>query len=86
MTMAARLRAPGWYRAALGLPAGFGIGMGIDIAIRALYGWHPLVGCVVKVLVLNKYTAPNGPNSQDGVGDLLVIVRFKQDFRLSVSG
>src|SRR6266516_7637589 len=49
--MAARLRAPGWYRAALGLPAGFGIGMGIDVAIRALYGWHPLVDWTALVTV-----------------------------------
>ncbi|MEA2309102.1 MAG: cytochrome c oxidase subunit, partial [Thermoleophilaceae bacterium] len=42
MTMAARLRAPGWYRAALSLPIGFGIGAGIVTLVRALYGWHPI--------------------------------------------
>src|SRR5437763_5301931 len=41
--MAARLRAPGWYRAALAVPLGILIGGGIDILVRALYGWHPLV-------------------------------------------
>ncbi len=43
MTYAARLKAPGWYRAILALPIGLGLGFGIDIAVRALYGWHPLV-------------------------------------------
>src|SRR3989441_2212418 len=41
--MAARLKAPGWYRAALGLIVGFGVGMGIDVGLRALSGGHPLV-------------------------------------------
>src|SRR5437660_5064270 len=49
--MAARLRAPGWYRAALGLPIGFGVGMGIDVGLRALYGWHPLVDWTAIVTV-----------------------------------
>src|SRR5437764_192913 len=49
--MAARLRAPGWYRAALGSPIGFGVGMGIDIAVRALYGWHPLIDWTAIVTV-----------------------------------
>src|SRR2546421_1100900 len=49
--MAARLRAPGWYRAALGLAIGFGVGMGIDIAVRALYGWHPLIDWTAIVTV-----------------------------------
>src|SRR6266516_4325052 len=43
MSYAAKLRAPGWYRALLSLVIGFGVGMGIDVAIRALYGWHPLI-------------------------------------------
>ena len=51
MTMAARLRAPGWYRAALGSPIGFGVGMGIDVAVRALYGWHPLIDWTAIVTV-----------------------------------
>src|SRR3989440_5050362 len=49
--MAARLRAPGWYRAALGSPIGFGVGMGIDVAVRALYGWHPLIDWTAIVTV-----------------------------------
>ncbi|MEA2474198.1 MAG: cytochrome c oxidase subunit, partial [Thermoleophilaceae bacterium] len=38
MTMAARFRAPGWYRAALSLPIGFGVATAIVCGIRALYG------------------------------------------------
>src|SRR3989442_652934 len=49
--MAARLKAPGWYRAALGLIIGFGVGMGIDVGLRALYGWHPLVDWTAIVTV-----------------------------------
>ncbi|MEA2449408.1 MAG: cytochrome c oxidase subunit, partial [Thermoleophilaceae bacterium] len=43
MTFAARLRAPGWYRAALGILIGIAFGFGLDVLIRALYGWHPLI-------------------------------------------
>ncbi|MDX6643778.1 MAG: cytochrome c oxidase subunit, partial [Solirubrobacteraceae bacterium] len=43
MTIAARLRAPGWYRAALSVPIGIAVGFGIDVGVRALYGWHPLI-------------------------------------------
>jgi cytochrome c oxidase subunit 1 len=43
VTYAARLRAPGLYRAALGTVLGFAFGLGLDVAIRALYGWHPLI-------------------------------------------
>src|SRR6201982_850848 len=39
MAYAAKLRAPGWYRAILGILIGFGFGFGLDVAIRALYGW-----------------------------------------------
>src|ERR671910_341069 len=42
MTLAHRLFAPGWYRAALGIAVGFGVGMGLVVAVRALYGWDPL--------------------------------------------
>src|ERR671930_660663 len=49
--MAARFTAPGWYRAALGIPTGFGIGAGIDILLRALYGWHPIVDWTAIVTV-----------------------------------
>src|SRR4051812_13314068 len=41
--MAARLRAPGWYRAALGTPIAFAVGAGIDILVRALMHYHPVV-------------------------------------------
>src|SRR5919202_5044625 len=40
--MAARLWAPGWYRALLALPIGFAIGAGLDVLIRALMHYHPL--------------------------------------------
>src|SRR5919204_1780007 len=43
MAYAARLRAPGWYRAVLGILIGFGFGFGLVVAVRALYGWHPLI-------------------------------------------
>ncbi len=36
-----RFRAPGWYRAALGMPIGFGFGAGIVTLVRALYGFDP---------------------------------------------
>src|SRR4051795_2149010 len=36
-----RFRAPGWYRAALGITLGFGIGAGIVTLVRALYGFDP---------------------------------------------
>src|SRR5215207_9232260 len=42
MTLTRRLLAPGWYRAALGVVIAFGLGMGIVVAVRALYGWDPL--------------------------------------------
>src|SRR5437764_523389 len=41
--MAARLRAPGWYRAALSIPTGIGIAFAIVCTLRALYGWHPIL-------------------------------------------
>src|SRR5437763_4027545 len=41
--MAARLRAPGWYRAALSIPIGIGIAFAIVCTLRALYGWHPIL-------------------------------------------
>ena len=43
MTYAARLRAPGWYRAVLGILIGAGFGLGLVVLIRWLYGWHPLI-------------------------------------------
>src|SRR5919199_1795264 len=49
--MAARLRAPGWYRALLAIPLGFALAAGIDIGVRALYGWHPIVDWTAIVTV-----------------------------------
>jgi cytochrome c oxidase subunit 1 len=41
--MAVSLRAPGWYRAALWVAIGIAFAYGITIAIRALYGWDPIL-------------------------------------------
>jgi cytochrome c oxidase subunit 1 len=38
VTMAARFKAPGWWRALLSLPIGFAVAVAITVAIRALYG------------------------------------------------
>src|ERR671933_479673 len=38
-----RLRAPGWYRAALGMLIAGAFGFGLDVLIRALYGYKPLI-------------------------------------------
>ena len=43
MSYAAKLRAPGWYRLLISTPIGFALGFGIVVAVRALYGWHPLI-------------------------------------------
>src|SRR4051794_25519493 len=43
MSYAARLKAPGWYRAALSVLIGIAFGFGLDVAIRALYGFDPLI-------------------------------------------
>ena len=42
MTLTQRLVAPGWYRAALGIPLRFSHGMGIVTGDRALSGWDPV--------------------------------------------
>jgi len=42
MSLAARLTAPGWWRALVSLPIGAVVGAGIVVAGRALYGWEPL--------------------------------------------
>jgi len=41
--MAVRLRAPGWYRAALWVAIGVAFSFALTIIIRGLYGWDPLV-------------------------------------------
>ena len=43
MTFAARMRAPGWYRAALGILLGTAFGFGLDVMIRALWGYNDLI-------------------------------------------
>jgi cytochrome c oxidase subunit 1 len=41
--MAARFRAPGFYRAGLAIALGVGFSVGLTALIRLSYGWHPLV-------------------------------------------
>ena len=41
--MAASLRAPGWYRAALWVAIGIAFAFALTIVVRGLYGWDPLV-------------------------------------------
>ncbi|HEX2126555.1 MAG TPA: hypothetical protein VHF45_08360, partial [Thermoleophilaceae bacterium] len=60
MTLTHRLFAPGWYRAALGIAAGFGLGMGLVVLIRALYGWDPVVDWNAIVTVGALIAAPIG--------------------------
>ncbi len=43
MTMAARLRAPGWYRVLLAMPIGLGVAFALVCGVRAAYGWDPIV-------------------------------------------
>ena len=54
MTYAAKLTAPGWYRAALSQVVGFGISVGLVVAIRALYGWDPLFNwdAIITVMLI----------------------------------
>jgi len=42
MTLAARLRGPGWYRAAISQPLSFLFALGLVVLVRALYGYDPL--------------------------------------------
>src|SRR5256714_13777021 len=49
--MAAKLRAPGWYRVLLSIPIGFGLAVGIDAGVRALYGWHPIIDWTAIVTI-----------------------------------
>jgi cytochrome c oxidase subunit I len=41
--MAASLRAPGWYRAALWVVIGIAFAFALTIVVRSLYGWDPVV-------------------------------------------
>ena len=52
--MAASLRAPGWYRAALWVAIGIAFAFALTMIIRALYGWDPLVDgeAVLQVALL----------------------------------
>ena len=43
MTLAAKLRAPGWYRVAISQPLSFAFSIGLVAAVRALYGYDPVV-------------------------------------------
>ena len=43
MTFSARLRAPGWYRAALSQPLSFAIAFGLVVMVRTLYGYDPVL-------------------------------------------
>src|SRR5918997_242459 len=60
MTLTRRLIAPGWYRAALGTAAGFGVGMALVVVVRALYGWDPIVDWDAIVTVGALIAAPVG--------------------------
>jgi len=41
--MAAKLRAPGWYRAALWVVIGIAFSYGLTLLVRGLYGWDPVL-------------------------------------------
>ncbi|HYI35944.1 MAG TPA: cbb3-type cytochrome c oxidase subunit I, partial [Thermoleophilaceae bacterium] len=43
MTLAAKFRAPGWYRVAWAVPLAYLFSMGLVVGVRALYGWDPLL-------------------------------------------
>jgi cytochrome c oxidase subunit 1 len=43
VTLAARLRAPGWYRAALSQPIGFAVAFGTVTLARLAYGYDPVI-------------------------------------------
>jgi len=60
MTLTHRLFAPGWYRAALGIAVAFGLGMGLVVAVRALYGWDPILDWNAIVTVGALIAAPIG--------------------------
>ena len=50
--MAARLRAPGWYRAALAVLIGAALGFGIVVAVRAAYGWDVIDGNAIATVMM----------------------------------
>jgi cytochrome c oxidase subunit 1 len=54
MTLAAKLIAPGWYRAALSQVIGFGVALGIVVGLRAAYGWDPLFNwdAIITVMLI----------------------------------
>jgi len=43
VTLAARFRAPGWYRVLIALPLAFAFSIALVAAVRAAYGWDPIV-------------------------------------------
>ena len=43
MTIAHKLKAPGWYRAAISQPVALAFSFGLVVAVRALYGYDPLI-------------------------------------------
>src|SRR3981189_3919818 len=53
MPFPAKLRAPGWYRAALCDVIGFGLSFGLVVLIRALQHQHPVVdGNAITIVAL----------------------------------
>src|SRR5215211_6855709 len=42
VTLAARLAAPGWWRALISQPIGFAGALGLTVGVRALYGYEPV--------------------------------------------
>ncbi len=43
MSVAAKFRAPGWYRVLISLPLAFGFAVALTAAVRAAYGWDPII-------------------------------------------
>ena len=60
MTLTHRLLASGWYRAFLGMALGFALGLGIVVAVRAAYGWDPIVDWDAIITVGALVCAPLG--------------------------
>src|SRR5215217_4450025 len=60
MTLTRRLLAPSWYRAALGISLGFGLGTGIVCLVRTLYGWDPIFDGDAVITVGALICAPLG--------------------------